>query len=172
VGITQDALVVRFTESNSVLDYTVLDLTQEQLHSIADGSTLGSPASIYFHVAWVEDLVVNQMLRGNDTIYDGQGWIEKLPTAQPHRGPSTIEWAKSIKIDDLSVATEYANAVRANTIAYIENLADEDLEREVVFFNGPTKQVNVLFWLTWNTANHTGEIAALRGLSGLKGLPS
>jgi DinB family protein len=171
VGITQDALVVRFTESSSVLDFTVADLTQEQLHSIADGATLGSPASIYFHVLWVEDLVVNQMLRGVDTVYDGQGWLEKLPTAQPHRGPSTFEWARSIQIDDLSVANAYAATVRANTIDYIQGLSDEDLEREVVFFDGPTKQVNVLFWLTWNIANHTGEIAALRGLSGLKGLP-
>ncbi len=167
----QDVLLNQFAAANSTLDFTIQDLSMEQLHHIAEGATIGSPASIYFHVACVEDLVVNQFLTGRPWLYDSQNWIETIPTAQPHRGPSSMEWARTIRYDNLGGVRAYVAAVREQTKTYIESLSDEDFDREIPFFTGPTAQVNVLTWLAWNTANHTGEIAAIRGLNGMKGLP-
>ena len=167
----QEALIERFATGNSTLDYTISDLTPEQLHHHVEGSTIGTPASIYFHVAWVQDLVINHMLRCEAPLFDNEGWAEKLPGIEPHRGPSSIEWAKSVRIDNVDDVKAYAARVRAGTLDYIASLSDDDLAQEVNYFTGPTKQVNVLTGLIWETANHTGEIAALPGLAGLKGLP-
>ena len=167
----QEALVERFATSNSTLDYTISDLTTEQLHHHVEGSTIGTPASIYFHVAWVQDLVINHMLRCEAPLFDHEGWGEKLPGIEPHRGPSSIEWAKSVRIDDVNAVKAYAARVRAGTLDFIAAQSDDDLAQEVDYFTGPTKLINVFTGLLWETANHTGEIAALRGLSGLKGLP-
>jgi len=116
-------------------------------------------------------LVVNQFLTDRPWLYDRDNWIDKIPTAQPHRGPSSMEWARSIRYDNMQGVRAYVNAVREQTRAYISGLSDEDFDREIAFFTGPTAQVNVLTWLIWNTTNHTGEIAAIRGLQGMKGLP-
>lgn len=167
----QDVLLNQFAAANSTLDFTITDLSMEQLHHISEGATIGSPASIYFHVACVEDLVVNQFLTGTPWLYDSGNWIETIPTAQPHRGPSSMEWARTIRYDNMVGVRAYVAAVREQTSNYVAELSDEDLDKEIPFFTGPTAQVNVLTWLLWNTSNHTGEIAAIRGLSGMKGLP-
>lgn len=171
MGLMQEALVERFTSSNNTLDYTISDLTPEQLHHHVEGSTLGTPASIYFHVAWVQDLVINHMLRREAPLFDTEGWGDRLPGVEPHRGPSSIEWATRVRIDNVEEAKAYAGRVRANTLDYVASLSDDDLAQDVNYFTGPTRLVNVLTGLIWETANHTGEIAALRGLAGLKGLP-
>ncbi|MCC6705682.1 MAG: DinB family protein [Thermomicrobiales bacterium] len=161
----------QFDSGHYTLDYTVGDLTVEQLHHHHEGSTIGTPASIYLHVAWVEDLVINHMLQGRPTIYDSQGWAEKLPDAPVHRGPSSLEWALSVKAPDAASLKAYADAVRPALTEYIANASDEELDRVIEFFAGPTPIYNALAMLIWNLANHTGELAALRGLAGLKGLP-
>lgn len=167
----QDVLLNQFAAANSTLDFTIQDLSMEQLHHIAEGATIGSPASIYFHVAVVEDMVVSIYLKGGPILYDAGNWGEIIPTTQPHRGPSSMEWARTIRYDNIQGVRAYVAAVREQTRTYIESLTDEDFDRQIDFFTGPTAQVNVLTWLAWNTANHTGEIAAIRGLSGMKGLP-
>lgn len=161
----------QFDSGHQALDYTVGDLTVEQLHHYHEDSTIGTPASIYLHVAWVEDLVVNHMLQGRPTVYDSQGWGEKLPDAAVHRGPSSLEWALSVKTPDVASLKEYANAVRPTVTEYIANASDEELDRMIDFFAGPTPIYGALSMLIWNLGVHTGEIAALRGLAGMKGLP-
>jgi hypothetical protein len=104
-------------------------------------------------------------------VYDAGGWSEKLPGAQPHRGPSTLEWAHAVRIDDVETVKAYAEAVRSNTRAYIAGLSDDELDKQTPFFEGPESQANILSYLIWDLANHTGEIAAMRGLAGMKGLP-
>lgn len=166
----QSAIVDRINQSGQTLDFTIADLTSEQLHAIHEGATIGSPASIYVHTTWVQDLFINKFLRGEATVFDAQGWGEKLPGVDPHAG-SSLEWAKSVKVTDPAALMAYAAAVRANAADYVASLSDDDLDTDVEFFMGPTARITVLLIMLWDTANHTGEIAALRGVSGLQGLP-
>jgi uncharacterized damage-inducible protein DinB len=164
-------LINRLEMAWQTIDFTVADLTDEQLHQHREGAQIGTPASIYLHVSWVEDMVVNQMLQGNDTVYNRQGWAEKMPDAPVHLGPSTLEWAVSVHLPAAATAMEYAAAVRGDVREYIANLSDEDLDRLVPWFVGEVPLAEVLSYFVWDVANHTGEIAAMRGLAGMKGLP-
>jgi hypothetical protein len=171
VADLRDVLNTRLDAGYQVIDYTISDLSPEQLHHVTPGATIGTPASIYLHAAWVQDLIVNQMLRGEASVYDAEGWSDKLPGAPVHRGPSTLEWAHAVRIDDVAAVKAYADSVRTKTREYIASLSGDELDREVPFFAGPESQANILSYLIWDLANHTGEIAAMRGLAGKKGLP-
>ena len=167
----RQVLINRFKMGFDTIDYTIADLSNEELHHIWPDSQLGTPASIFLHVAWVEDLVINQMLQGKESVYAGQNWAAKMPDAAVHNGPSTFEWAWSVKAPDAATLIAYAAAVRPTLISYIEGLSDEDLDRIIPSFLGETPQSDILSYLIWDLANHTGEIAALRGVAGKKGLP-
>lgn len=167
----RQVLLTRLEASWQTIDFTVADLTHDELHHHAEGAQIGTPASIYLHVAWVEDLVINQMLQGKETVYVTQGWAEKMPDAPVHQGKSTFDWAWSVTVPAAATLTAYADAVRETVREYIGGLSDEDFSRIIPSFLGETPQADLLTYLIWDLANHTGEIAALRGVSGKIGLP-
>jgi hypothetical protein len=153
------------------LDFTVADLSEDELHLRIPDAQIGTPASIYLHVAWSDDIIVNHLLTGGETVYDSQGWGEKMPDAPVHRGPSTFEWAWGVKVPDLQALMAYAEAVRPTVTGYVAGLSDADLDRMVTFFGKEMPVSAVISMLIWNVANHTGELAALRGVAGKQGLP-
>ena len=167
----RSVVINRLEMAWQTIDFTVADLTDEQLHHRAEGAQIGTPASIYLHHAWLEDMVVNQMLQGNTTIYDSQGWAEKMPDAPVHRGASSFDWAFSVHLPAAATAMEYAGAVRDMVKEYIAGLSDEDLDKLVPWFTGDAPLSDVVTYFIWDVANHTGEIAAMRGLAGMQGLP-
>lgn len=167
----RSVLINRLKMAWQTIDFTVADLSDEQLHHHPEGAQIGTPASIYLHHAWLEDMVVNQMLLGKETVYDSQGWAEKMPQAAVHRGASTFEWAFEVHLPAASTAIEYAAAVRVVVTEYIAGLSDEDLDKLVPSFTGEIPLADLLSYFIWDVANHTGELAAMRGLSGMKGLP-
>jgi hypothetical protein len=164
-------LINRLTMGYETIDFTISNLNLEQLHHHVHGSQLGTPASIYLHVAWVADLVINHVVQGGETVYDSQGWAEKMPNAPVHPGPSTFEWAWAVQVPNTATLKSYADAVRPGVIEYINGLSDADLDRMVPWFGGEQPLCEVISYLLWDLAVHTGEIAALRGIAGMKGLP-
>lgn len=157
--------------ANQSIDFTIADLTLDELHHQVPDAKLGTPASIYLHTAWVDDMVVNHLLKGGVPIYDSEGWGEKMPEAPVHRGPSTFEWAWGVNVPDVQTLLAYAAAVRPTVTSYISGLSDADFDRVVQLFGRDMPVSAVLTMLLWNTSNHTGEIAALRGIAGKTGLP-
>ncbi len=61
--------------------------------------------------------------------------------------------------------------MQAATDAYLERLADEDLDREVTMMGGTRQVADALTTVAAHTLEHSGEIAALKGVQGGKGLP-
>jgi hypothetical protein len=77
---------------------------------------------------------------------------------------------------DPKAMSKYAEAVFANTDAFLDSLKDSDLEREVelVQFGLPNNMSLGTFLTTMllgNTYAHTGEISSLKGWQGAKGYP-
>ena len=164
-------LINRLQMSYQTIDFTIADLTNEELHNRIPNAQLGTPASIYLHVAWVDDMLVNHVLKGGAPVYDSEGWGEKMPEAPVHRGPSTFEWAWGVTVPDAATLMGYAAAVRPTVISYVEGLSDADFDKTVSLFGQDMTIADVVTMLIWNIANHTGEIAALRGIAGKTGLP-
>ena len=135
------------------------------------GKQIGSISSIYAHIVFGEDGIVNGMLQGKPLLFTEQGFDKK--TGVPHPGGpfQNEDWASSVKMD-LAPFQEYATAVFAQTDAYLAGLSDAEMERKVT---GPLGETTV-GWMVVNILathfpQHLGEIAAIKGVHGQKGLP-
>ena len=141
------------------------------LNKQVPGATITSIASVYAHMVFSEDAIINGMLQGKPMMYQSDGWAAKTGIPDPGMPPSVGEWAKTVKMD-YPKFQEYAQAVFANTNSYIQGLSDPDLDKKV---QTPIGEQTIGWTLTTllgtHAPQHAGEIAALMGVQGLKGLP-
>ncbi len=167
----QSLLQEQLALAHDVLEQTIADCSQETLDKNLSGATITCIGSIYAHIAFGEDMIVQGLLQGKPPIYQSRGWATKLNVSMPASPQMNPEWGKTVKMD-LPSFREYAKAVYAATNAYIAGLTNAELERKVESgFLGP----QTVAWMTGallnHAATHNGEIAALKGVQGLKGLP-
>jgi len=143
----------------------------EALNKQLPGATVTSIGSIYAHMVFAEDAIVNGMLQGKPMLYQADGWEARAGVPFPGVPPSIGEWAKTVKVDYPKFEA-YADTVFANTDAYLAGLPDSDLERKVQTPIGEqTVGWAISTLLATHAPQHIGEIAALKGVQGLKGLP-
>lgn len=168
----QSVLRQQLAGYHDILEQTVGDCRQETLDRNLPGATITNVGSVYAHVVFSEDQLIQGMLQGRPPLYQSQGWASRLNvpmSASPELNP---DWARSVRMD-LAPFREYAKAVYAATDAYVAGLSAADLERKVD--TGFVGEQSVAFVLgniaAWHVAEHGGEIAALKGVQGLKGLP-
>jgi hypothetical protein len=168
---TQSAVRQQLSFWHGVLDPVMGDCG-EVLHDDLPESTITSIASIYAHLVWAEDTIVQGMLQGKPPIYQTDGWEKKTGAIWPGMPPSlNPEWAKALKMN-LPAFQEYAKAVFAASDAYLSALPDAELSRKVQTPIGEQDVEWALATLLGTHApQHIGEIAALKGVHGLKGLP-
>jgi hypothetical protein len=113
------------------------------------------------------------MLRGSTPLLMGE-WAGKTGASEPPPPPGgdTFGWANRVKVD-LEATQKYAQAVYANTEAYVSSLSAEDLER-IVDIPGFGKEPLAYFLsiaAVIHPSNHIGEVSALKGVQGAKGYP-
>ena len=134
-------------------------------------ATITSISSVYAHMVFAEDAIVNGMLQGKPMMYQSDGWEAKAGVPFPGMPPSIGDWAKTVKMD-YPKFQEYAKIVFANTDSYLAKLPDADLEKKVQTPAGEqTVGWAISTILGTHAPQHIGEIAALKGVQGLKGLP-
>jgi hypothetical protein len=150
---------------------SVLGDCGDSLNKRLDNAKVGSISSIYAHMVFGEDGIVNGMIQGKPTLYQEGGWEAKTGVKQPQGPMQNEEWAAAVNMD-LATFQDYAKAVFAQTDAFLANLGDADLERKI---QGPAGETTVGWFvvniLATHFPQHLGEIAALKGVHGLKGLP-
>jgi uncharacterized damage-inducible protein DinB len=142
-------------------------LSAEQLHFVPEGES-HSVAWIMWHGARVEDLIMQQMIRGVKPEWETGDWAERtgLPAQGFGTGQST-EDARGIRIKDLDAFAGYASAVAAHTQDFLSSASDEDLEREVKLgANTETVGQAITLHLVTHLNGHRGEINLLRGMMG------
>ncbi len=144
----------------------------DTLNKQVPNATITSISSVYAHLVWAEDAIVNGMLQGKPIMYQTDGWEAKTGVTYPDgERPALGDWAKSTRMD-YPKFKEYADAIFANTDSYLANLSDAELDVKVQTPIGEqTKAWVVVNLLGTHAPQHAGEIAALKGVHGLKGLP-
>jgi len=120
-----------------------------------------------WHMARVEDNLVNVVLRDVGSMWERDGWGEKLGIEFAGAGAGmSMEEIRKIGRIDVEVAMAYYGAVRENTWTYFEQeMVEADRERVVGFaqFKGWTGGC-VLGRLVCEEAEHLGQIEYLRGM--------
>jgi uncharacterized damage-inducible protein DinB len=159
-----------FGQAHGILDGQLADCSPAVMSKQYAGGTIHPIGSIYAHVMYSEDNIINGLLQGKPPIWQAAGWSAKTGTTLPQAANQTDEWA-GLNID-LAKFKDYATAIKQNTDAYVAGLSETDLERRITFF-GQEMSVGAALAnvLLWHVSNHSGEIAALKGVQGLKGLP-
>ena len=156
---------------HGALGSVMADCDPERLNKNLPSATITSIASIYAHMVFAEDVIVNGMLQGKPPIYQTDGWEAKTGVPFPGIPPSIGDWAKTLKMD-LPKFQEYAKVVFANTDSYLGSVSDTDMQTKVQTPIGEqTVEWAVVTLLATHAPQHIGEIAALKGVQGLKGLP-
>ncbi len=142
-------------------------LTPDQLHFVPEGES-HSIAWIMWHGARVEDLIVQQMIRGEKQEWESGGWADRtgLPAKGFGTGQST-EDAKSIRVTDLDAFAQYVKAVAGHTDALLDSVSDSELEREITV-GQRTESVGqaITLHLITHLNGHRGEVNLLRGMMG------
>lgn len=160
--------------AHDFLEGTMADVTPRQLTWDPPGTAF-SIAANYVHVVGSEDLGVQRLLRGKDslatTTWAGRSGVSELPRMGP--GGDLKAWSRRATVD-LPALRRYARAVYAATDEYVASLAPADLARPLDLSELGFGEQSVLFVLRALLANaslHTGEISCLKGLQGAKGYP-
>jgi len=164
-------------DARNVLDGTMADVTQAQAEYAPPG--LANPlGATYAHVVWSEDTVVQGMFRQVPPLF-ASSWTGRtgLSEPMPSPGPEWVNyasWTRRVKID-LMALRQYAEAVAAETDAWIASLSEADLDRPVDLSSAGLGQHTLGTAIALLLANHlgteTGEISVLKGIQGARGYP-
>jgi uncharacterized damage-inducible protein DinB len=142
-------------------------LSPEQLHFVPEGES-HSIAWIIWHGARVEDLIVQQVIKGGPQEWEAGGWADRtgLPAKSFGTGQSTEE-ARAVRVEHYDEFAQYAAKVATLTQSHLSSLTDDDLERELQV--GQRKESvgqAITLHLVTHLNGHRGEINLLRGMMG------
>ena len=120
---------------------------------------------VLWHMARVEDNWVQDFGRGVESVWDRGGWAAKLGLPEQGNGWGyTAEQVAELPQFDLELLNEYAEAVRAGTIEFLDGLSPDDLDR----FPDPKRPRacigSMLSHVIVEESQHVGQVAYLRGI--------
>ncbi len=120
---------------------------------------------LMWHQTRVEDATIAAILQ-QPQVWVGGDWPAQLGMAADAEDLGighTLEQVTALR-PTLSALSGYRQAVRARTLACLENLTDDGLEAEITIAGrGTGKARDYLTGLTMDHTQHTGQVAYLRG---------
>ncbi len=122
---------------------------------------------ILWHMVRVEDMWIQFFAQFETELWETEGWHEKigLPTRDNGFG-HTAEQVNNFPGVDLGEFLRYRASVRRATLAYLDTLTPEDMER-VPRERRPEMSLGAMFrQIIGEMYQHVGHIAYLRGLQG------
>ena len=118
-----------------------------------------------WHMARVEDSIVNRRLRHAIHIWERDGWYTRLELPREGIGeglsPQQAAALPSYRLDNL---IEYYSSVRRETLQYIDSLTDKDLNTIPDPERPEWTVAAILGHLIVEEAQHVGQIAYIRGM--------
>ncbi len=120
---------------------------------------------VLWHMARVEDNWVQEFGRGVGSVWERGGWAAKLGLPEQGNGWGyTAGQVAELPQFDLELLNEYAEAVRAGTIEFLDGLSPDDLDR----FPDPKRPKacigSMLSHVVVEESQHVGQVAYLRGI--------
>ena len=153
------------------LEGTMEGVSQE----IADWQPPGTAHPIgsrYAHAVLAEDAVISGMLQGGAPMFSAS-WSDTTGISDP-QFIASLEWARSVEVD-LDQARFYAQAVYANSDAFLGDLSDDDLGRIIDLSEQKMGKWPLDGFVVSLVIGHIhdimGEISAIKGIQGLQGYP-
>jgi uncharacterized damage-inducible protein DinB len=144
----------------------VRDLSPDQL-AYAPREGANTVAWLVWHLTRIQDDHVADV-QGSEQVWADGDWASRfgLPQGTLDTGYGyTPEQVATVRPESWGTLVEYYDAVHARTIAYLEQLTDDDLDRVVDDSWDPPVTLGVrLVSVADDDAQHVGQAAYLRGL--------
>ena len=122
---------------------------------------------LVWHMARVEDNLINVVLQRREPIWERDGWGERLGISYAGAGAGmTMHEIRAMGKIDVMKVMEYYRSIRKETSGYFENVMNEsDLSRviEHTNFRG-WSGAQILGRLLCEEAEHLGQVEYLRGM--------
>lgn len=120
---------------------------------------------LLFHIARSEDTFIHTRLQGKTQIWESGKWYNKLNMAESELGSHyTIDQVNAFSVPNLKDLLDYYDAVRAQTLYYLNSLTPEVFEKVVKLQFGEFTVAGIFALIVRHTAQHLGEISYLRGM--------
>lgn len=166
-------------DAHETLEGTMDGVTEDVAHFVPVGKAIPIGA-LYAHVIISEDQLIQTWLQKKKLLQEK--WENKpgisipmpLPGADDWENVYT-QWVKDVRID-LPELKKYAQAVYAQSDAYLGSLTDTDVLDKTIDMSAmqlgqwPVARFIVRFVIS-HVDSICGEISALKGIQGLKGYP-
>jgi uncharacterized damage-inducible protein DinB len=126
-------------------------------------------AFLMWHLARVEDLWINRLLKSGKELYETEGWYQKFGTEVQDSGAFfDIAKLKAWPVPSLKLQKEYAAVVRKSTLAYLKTVTEKQLDepRDFGWMKGTTGWA--LSHLVSEVGEHSGQIGYIKGI--IKGI--
>lgn len=151
-------------QSHEYLTKALDGLTQEEV-AWSPGPECNSIAFILWHIARIEDFFMNRVIQREEELYEAGGWREKL--GRPVKEAVyqyTAEQLRAWPVPKLQVLRGYADSVREKTLAFLSQIAPEQLSEVPRPDRSPDSIGAILGRTSTEIALHVGQIAYLRGV--------
>jgi uncharacterized damage-inducible protein DinB len=160
------------TENTDYVMRAVKDLTPAEL-AYRPKPHSNSIAFLCWHLARVEDLWISR-LRGTQHLYETAGWYKKFGTPAGDFGFGYgVAELDAYKPAPADVMTGYAQAVRKQTLAYLDKLDFSTLDTVKDFGHRQASIGWALTHLVDEVGEHSGQIGYLRGIQkGIEPMPA
>jgi uncharacterized damage-inducible protein DinB len=165
----RDIIRLGLSNAQRSVNRTLEGLTPEELRWQArpDANSIGL---ILFHMSRSEDSFVHKFILGQPQLWEREKWHERLGKAASDSGAHyTPAEVAAFAVPPLIEMQAYAEAVRKETLAYLEKATASEMDRRVELPQTgrlpfePVVGVLLTFTVT-HLAQHAGEISYLRGL--------
>ncbi len=158
-------LTQQFADGHEMIESTLKDLTSE-IAEWQPGGTANSITCLLAHTVYEEDDVLKQTINGGQSLFVSGGWSAKTGIPASAESIWTPDWILNLEAFDA-----YRQEVRESTRAFLADLDQTALDREMNAWGGTYRVGRMLREMGNHQFSHTGEISVLRGMKGLAGLP-
>jgi uncharacterized damage-inducible protein DinB len=139
-------------------------LTQEEIEW-RPACGCNSIGLILFHIAKSEDSFVQETLKGKKELWDTGKWYKKLKLDAKEGGAHyTVEQVNAFPVPEMKAIQEYADAVRVETLAYLDTMKAADFDKVKKMPWGEMPVAMIFSIIVSHASQHIGEVSYLRGL--------
>ena len=156
-------------ERNWAMIESALEGMDDEMLSRAPAAECNSAAWILWHLSRVMDTFVHTRLQDAQQLWATEGWADKFsvnPDIEDRGVGWTAEQAAAWIPPSREIQEGYYRAVKAATQAYLAQVSEDELAREIVLPPLPEPRTIAACFgqVMWDSLAHGGQIAYLRGL--------
>jgi uncharacterized damage-inducible protein DinB len=168
-----DFILNSLSENKNYIDDAIKKLSADEL-AFRPKPHSNSIAFLMWHLARVEDMWINRVLRSTNEIYEADGWYKKFGLEPRDSGFGyDVKKLEAWPVPKLDLLQAYAAAVRTKTQEFLGVLNEKSLDEPKDFGWSKGTAGSALSHLVSEVGEHAGQIGYIKGIiKGIEPMPT